>query len=48
MTKAMYKKTLKDGANIVAVDDQVLVNVEFTCHTLYTDSQIREEYLERV
>ena len=27
MTKAMYKKTLKEGANIVALDDQVLVNV---------------------
>ena len=31
MTKAMYKKTLKDGANIVALDDQVLVNAEFPC-----------------
>jgi len=28
LTKAMYKKTLKDGANIVALDDQVLVNAE--------------------
>ena len=35
MTKAMYKKTLKDGANIVALDDQVLVNAEFPSHTSF-------------
>ena len=48
LTKAMYKKTLKEGANIVALDDQVLVNVEFTCHTLHIVSPTREGYLERV
>ena len=48
LTKAMYKKTLKEGANIVALDKQVLVNVEFTCHTLHIVTPTRGGYLERV